>query len=212
MRTGGDQMTHPLRLTSARCAIVTMEMQRGVVGDVSSIPQLARAVAEGDVIGRAAALCDASRSLGVPIIHCLAGFRGDRAGTPLNAPLIRALLREPTHLLLGSPAVSLVPELGPEPTDLTSLRMHGVSPFGGTGLDGDLRALGASTIIVAGVSVNLGVVGLAIEAVNLGYEVVIARDAVAGVDQDYVDAVMDQTLRLIARIADVDDIITALGG
>src|SRR5690349_8006348 len=103
-----------------------MEMQRGVIGDLSSIPDLAAAVEADDVIPHTVRLIDAARGLGVPVVHCLAGFRGDRAGTPLNAPLIRALLREQTHLLLGTPAVDLVPELGPEPSDLTSLRRHGV--------------------------------------------------------------------------------------
>ena len=37
-----------------------------------------------------------------------------------------------------------------------------------------------TTVVATGVSVNLGVLGLAIEACNLGYQVVVPRDAVAG--------------------------------
>jgi len=204
-------MTTPLKLNPARCAVVTMELQRGVVGDLSTIPDLAAAVERDDVIASTARLLDAARSVGVPVVHCLAGFRGDRAGTPLNAPLVRSLLREPTHLLIGTPAVELVPELGPEPSDLTTMRTHGVSPFGGTGLDGDLRALGAQTLVAVGVSVNLGIPGLAIEAVNLGYEVVIPRDAVTGVGDEYVEDVVANTLRLVARMSSVDAVVTAWG-
>jgi nicotinamidase-related amidase len=189
-----------------------MEMQRGVIGDLSSIPDLAAAVTNDGIVKQTAALLDAARSVGVSVVHCLAGFRGDRAGTPLNAPLVRAMLRDPNHLLIGSPAVELIPELGPEPSDLTSMRMHGVSPFGGTDLDGLLRNMEVHTLVVAGVSVNLGIMGLAIEAVNLGYEVVIARDAVTGVGSEYVEDVVANTLRLIAHIATVEDIVAAWGG
>ena len=54
--------------------------------------------------------------------------------------------------------------------------------------------------MATGVSVNLGVLGLAIEAVNLGYQVVVPRDAVAGLPQDYADAVLDNTFPLISTL------------
>jgi nicotinamidase-related amidase len=202
-------MNANLRINPARAAVLTMEMQRGVVGDMSTIPDLADAVASEGIIKNTAKVLDVARSVGVPVVHCLAGFRGDRAGTPLNAPLIKAMLRDPNHLLIGTPATEVVPELWSEPSDLTSIRMHGVSPFGGTDLDGLLRNMEVHTLVVTGVSVNLGIVGLAIEAVNLGYEVVIARDAVTGVGSEYVEDVIANTLRLIARIASVDDVISA---
>jgi nicotinamidase-related amidase len=202
-------MNTNLRINPARAAVLTMEMQRGVVGDMSTIPGLADVVASERIIKNTATLLDAARSVGVPVVHCLAGFRGDRAGTPLNAPLIKAMLRDPNHLLIGTPATEVVPELWSEPSDLTSMRMHGVSPFGGTDLDGLLRNMEVHTLVVTGVSVNLGIVGLAIEAVNLGYEVVIVRDAVTGVGSEYVEDVFANTLRLIARIVHVDDVIGA---
>jgi nicotinamidase-related amidase len=202
-------MNTNLRLNPARAAVLTMEMQRGVVGDMSTISDLADVVASEGIIKSTVRLLDAARSVGVPVVHCLAGFRGDRAGTPLNAPLIRAMLRDPNHLLIGTPATEIVPELWSEPSDLTSLRMHGVSPFGGTDLDGLLRNMEVHTLVVTGVSVNLGIIGLAIEAVNLGYEVLVVRDAVTGVGSEYVEDVFANTLRLIARVANVDDVIGA---
>jgi nicotinamidase-related amidase len=202
-------MNTNIRINPARAAVLTMEMQRGVVGDMSTIPELADVVASESIIKNTATVLDAARSVGVPVVHCLAGFRGDRAGTPLNAPLIKAMLRDPNHLLIGTPATEIVPELWSEPSDLMSMRMHGVSPFGGTDLDGLLRNMEVHTLVVTGVSVNLGIVGLAIEAVNLGYEVVIVRDAVTGVGSEYVEDVFANTLRLIAQIATVDDVIGA---
>ncbi len=72
-----------------------------------------------------------------------------------------------------------------------------------------LRNLGVTTVVATGVSVNLGILGLAIEAVNLGYRVVVATDAVAGVPRDYADAVMRNTIALLATRATVDEIARA---
>jgi nicotinamidase-related amidase len=147
----------------------------------------------------------------VPVIHCTAEFRADRAGSTVNCQLVAAVLRNPSHLLSGTPATELIEGLGPEPSDLISTRLHGVSPFTGTALDTWLRSLGVRTVVATGVSVNLGVLGLAIEAVNLGYSVVVPRDTVAGLPADYADAVLDQTFPLIAAVTTVDGLLEAWG-
>ena len=88
-----------------------------------------------------------------------------------------------------------------------SRRLHGVSPFTGTSLDTWLRSLGVETVVATGVSVNLGVLGLAIEAVNLGYRVVVPRDTVAGIPAAYADALLDNTFPLITTVTTVDDLL-----
>jgi nicotinamidase-related amidase len=193
-----------------RAAVLTMEIQRGVVGDLSSFPELAAAAREVGLVANTARLLGAARATGVPVVHCTAGFRADRRGSPANAPLIAALLHRPEHLLEDTPAVELVPELHAAPDDLVSHRGHGVSPFTGTTLDPMLRALGVSTVVATGVSLNLGIVGLAVEAVNLGYRVVVVTDAVCGVPRDYADAVTRHTLALVATLATTDDVGAAL--
>ncbi len=199
-------------LADARAAVLTMELQRGVVGDLSSFPELAEAVERERVIANASRLCAEARRNGVPVVHCTAGFRGDRKGSPENAPLISALLRRPEHLLEGTGAVALVPELAAADDDLVSHRRHGVSPFTGTDLDPMLRALGVSTVVATGVSLNLGIVGLCVEAVNLGYDVVVATDAVAGVPRSYAAEVVRHTVGLVARLATVEEIVTVISG
>jgi nicotinamidase-related amidase len=73
-----------------------------------------------------------------------------------------------------------------------------------------LEHLGVRVLVVTGVSVNVGIIGLCIEAVNLGYQVVVASDAVVGVPLDYADAVMENTLSLVAKVSTVDEIVDAL--
>ena len=190
-----------------RCAVLTMEIQRGVVGDLSAFPQLVEAARQVGVVPNTAKLLAGARSHGIPVIHCTAEFRADRAGSMVNSPLIAAMVRNPDHLLVGTPPTELIHELGPEPADLVSARLHGVSPFTGTSLDSWLRSLGVDTVVATGVSVNLGVLGLAIEAVNLGYRVVVPRDAVAGVPPEYADAVLDNTFPLVTTLTTVDELL-----
>jgi len=194
-----------------RAAVLTMELQRGVVGYLSSFPALADEVVRMGVVAHTARLLKAARRSGVPVVHCTAGFRGDRLGSPSNTPLMTAVLRRPEHLLEETDAVELMAELGAEDADLVSHRRHGVSPFVGTSLDPTLRALGVTTVIGTGVSLNLGIIGLAVEAVDLGYSVVVATDAVAGIPADYGADVLRHTLGLVATLATVDDIAGAFG-
>lgn len=197
------------RLVAARhTAVVTMEVQRGVVGDLSTIPALADSARSCNLVGSIERLLGSARAAGAAVVHCTAEFRADRASTPRNAPIITALLRRPDHLLEGSAAVELVEEMGPEPTDHVCSRRHGVSPFGGTSLDATLRGLGISTVVATGVSLNLGIPGLAIEAVNLGYTVVVPEDAVCGVPEDYGRTVLENTVALVATITTVDELIS----
>jgi len=194
-----------------RCAVLTMEIQRGVVGDLSSFPQLAEAARRVGVVPNTARLLTAARGLRVPVVHCTAEFRADRAGSTVNCQLIAAMVRNPNHLLVGTAPTELIHDLGPGEGDLVSSRLHGVSPFTGTALDTWLRSLGVETVVATGVSVNLGVLGLAIEAVNLGYRVVVPRDTVAGIPGEYADAVLDNTFPLIATLTTVDELLEAWG-
>lgn len=190
-------------------AVLTMELQEGVVGDSSQIPAIAEEVAARGVVARAAALVRAARDAGARVVHCTAEFRADRAGSRDNAPLLHVLAKRGPQPLAGTPAAAVVAALGPEPTDLISARTHGLTPFPGTGLDQLLRNLGVRTILATGVSLNIGVTGLVMVAVDLGYDVVVVTDAVAGVPREYADAVLEHTIAPLATRATADEVVAA---
>ena len=193
-------------LDPATTAVLTMELQRGVVGDRAALPALAAAVATAHVVERAATVVRAARAAGAHVVHCVAEFRPDRAGSAENAPLLRALARGEPNLLVGTESVELVPELGPQPTDLVEARLHGLSPFPGTSLDQTLRNLGVRTVVATGVSVNIGILGLVLVAVDLGYRCVVVTDAVAGVPREYADAVLQHTLAPLATLVTTEQV------
>jgi nicotinamidase-related amidase len=188
-------------------ALVTQEAQQGVIGPEAVLPELA-AVAGEQMIPNGGRLTKAARAAGVPVVHCVAARREDGQGSNLNARLFMAMRRMPP-MLPGSPAAQVVPELGPEPSDLVLTRLHGVGPMGGTDLDAILRNLGVTTVVGIGVSVNVGMQDFVFDAVNAGYQFVLPRDAVAGVPKEYADAVIDNTLSLLATVTTTDELLGA---
>jgi nicotinamidase-related amidase len=191
----------------AATAVVTMEMQRGVVGDLATIAALRDAAERQDLVPKVAQLCQGARSSGAHVVHATVSWREDRAGTSLNTPLTRALAKNPAQMLDGTAAVELVDELDGFPSDLASHRHHGLTPFTGTDLDALLRACGIRTVVAAGVSLNVGVIGLCLGAADLGYEVVLPTDAVCGVPEDYAGAVIEHTLSTVTTRTTVDELL-----
>jgi nicotinamidase-related amidase len=189
-------------------ALVTQECQRGVMGDLSALPELAEAAA-GGVTKNIARLVEGARQAGVPVIHCIAERREDSLGANRNARLFQYMARVDRPLHPGSEAAQIIPQISIADTDLILSRLHGLSPFHGTELDFLLRNLGVQTLVGVGVSVNVAITNLAFDAVNSSYQVVIPRDAVAGFPAEYVDAVFENTLAAISTPTTTDALLTA---
>lgn len=202
MTTGLDELIDP-----GSTAIVAMEVKRGSMGDLAVDYPLADAARAQGLLDALHRLFTAGRAAGATVVHCLSAFRPDGAGTARNAPLLAWGTRRNADLLLGSPQAEPALELGQVEADLVSVRTHGVSPFSGTELDAMLRAERIENLVVCGGSLNVGVLGTCIEAVNLGYRLVVPRDGVVGVPTDYVDAVLEHTIRLLATVTTVDEIV-----
>ena len=190
-------------------ALVLQEVQNGVVGVPSVLPALAEAAASVDLVANCARLARAARDAGVPVLHCTAETRADGLGANHNARLFMGVKKSPVRLSPGSAAVQPPDEVGVDAADIVLPRYHGLGPMTGTQLDPILRNFGATTIVGVGVSVNIGMTNLAMDAVNRGYQVVMPRDAIAGVPADYARAVIDNTLSLIATITTTEEILAA---
>ena len=198
-------------LDPAHTALVTCEMQRGIIGDRAELRELADEVDARGVIATSAALARAARAARVLVVHALISFRHDLRGTAVNNPLLGRMTQNPRMIREGTPEAELVPELGPEPLDLVSVRHHGMSPFGGTSLDSWLRNEGVTTIVPVGVSVNEAIFGLCIEAANLGYLIVLPIDAIAGHPRQYADDVVRHSLSLMCNLTDAATVLARWG-
>jgi len=194
----------------AHTVLVTQECQNGVIGEHAALPQLAE-IARKEMIPNGGRLAAAARAAGITVVHCVAARRDDGKGSNANARLFVGILKNAVPLLPGSSAVEVVPEIGVAPEDVVLTRLHGVGPMGGTDLDAVLRNLGATTVVGIGVSVNVGMLDFAFDAVNAGYQFVMPRDAVAGIPEDYATAVLDNTLALVATLCTTDDLVGIWG-
>jgi nicotinamidase-related amidase len=201
-------------LDPATTAVLTMELQEGTVGDHVVLPALRDEVVRTGMLDVVRQVCDAARSAGVRVVHCTHESRADGAGSALNCAIFAVydrMRREqgsaPTQS--GTPGAQLVPGLL-DPRDVVVPRITGMTPFTSTALDQILRNLGVRTVVATGVSVNLGVMGMALTALDLGYQVVVVRDAVAGVPAEYAQAVLDNSLPLISTVTTSEELIGVL--
>ena len=186
-------------------AIVTQECQGAVMGPNAGLAVLA-AEARREALPSIVRLLPAARAADVRIVHCLVQRRPDGLGSNHNARLF-AGAGKGVDVTPGSEGATLLPELGPAPEDLVLTRWHGIGPMGGTDLDAVLRNLGVSTIVAVGVSLNVAIPNLVMDAINRGYRVVLPRDAVAGYPAEYGTAVIENSLSLLATVTTTDELL-----
>lgn len=194
--------------------IITMELQKGIVGDEGILPALPIAVREAGMLAVVGRVCAEARSKGVRIVHQTMRSRPDGLGQAINCKIFAVGAKrraevghEPTDI--GQPGAELVDEIDVQPTDIEVPRMHGMTPFTGTELDAVVRNLGTKTVVFMGVSLNLGIMGGALSALDHGYQVVIVRDAVIGVPKEYGEAVLANSLSMIATIVTSEELLAA---
>lgn len=188
--------------------LILQECQKGVIGDLSNLPDMA-AAAKVEMIPNVARLAEAAREAGVRVIHATAAHPADMWGANTNARVFLGVRKSPVKLIHGTEAVEPLDEIGVGPNDIVMFRQHGLSPFEGTELDSLLRNERIRTVIVVGVSINVAIINVTFDAVNKAYEVVIPRDAVTGTPLEYVDQVFANTLGYVATLTTTDDVIGA---
>jgi biuret amidohydrolase len=197
-------------LDPSTTAVLTMELQNGVVGEGALMRALVDELQGSGTLDAVKRLCVGARDAGARVVHCTVVARADGAGSTENCKIFAMSARRrrehgSTATDIGSPGAELIDGLE-DPRDIVVPRMHGMTPFTSTSLDQILRNLGVRTVVATGVSVNLGVFGMALTALDLGYQVVIPTDAVAGVPREYADAVLEHSLSLIATLTDTDEV------
>jgi nicotinamidase-related amidase len=198
-------------LEPSTTAVLTMELQKGVVGEGALFGALVDELQRAGTLDTVKRLCVGARDAGASVVHCTVEARPDGAGSSENCKIFamsakRRREQGSTPTDIGSPGVELIDGLE-DPRDIVVPRLHGMTPFTSTSLDQILRNLGMRTVVATGVSINLGVFGMALTALDLGYQVVIPTDAVAGVPREYAAAVLEHSLSLIATLTTTDELL-----
>ena len=166
-------------------------------------------VAEHD-LGRAALIAAAKRLLagarahGVPVVSVRIAFRPDYAEIIANAEIWRRVVAGRV-MIEGSWGAAFHEGLGPGPGEFVVT--HGRNnAFFASPLESVVRRLGASRLVMAGVSTSYVVESTARYASDVGYEVVIAADACSAATQEAHRASL-AALAMLAEVTTVDKVI-----
>jgi nicotinamidase-related amidase len=188
----------------AATAVLCVECQNGVLGTDPVFPGLASD--NPDLVPTLQRLLDAARTTGARVMH--ATYEGALGGTQTGTALLWRMLSPATAgWAPGNNPTQVVPELL-APTDFVLPRHHGLFPTFGTELLPVLDNLGVTTIVLAGVSLNLALPATAAHITQSGFRLVVPRDAVGGTPRSYAQQVLDNSISLLGRLTTVDDVIS----
>jgi nicotinamidase-related amidase len=188
-----------LHLDPKKTALVLIDLQNGVVARTTTPYSSAEVVQKGNQLARA------FRAKGATVVYVredMGNFLALPADEPSRAP--------------GSPAPSamaseLAPDAGFEPGDLLITKRHW-GAFAGTELEQALRQRGIDTVVLGGISTNVGVESTARQGTGLGFAFVIVEDACAtSMGEEAQRFAFEKIFPRLAKVRKKNEVIAGLG-
>ena len=180
-------MKAALSIEPARCAVVTIDCQRGNLDPtIASLPVPATECTR--VLAGLNRLIACVRAQAIPVIHIDTVYEPSLLGTH---PFERAMLEAKQsftphaqsdfsrHKSPGSPEAALMPELDVRAEDYRISSKRTFDGFYGTQLEILLRSLDVDTLLLGGCNTNTCVLATAFGAYVRGFKVVVLSDCVA---------------------------------
>jgi nicotinamidase-related amidase len=191
--------TSALSIDPKTTALVLIDLQYGIV-EMNVQPQTGE-----QVVGRARQLAQAFRAAKMPVVLVTVGTSPD--GGDALAPT----LDSPPPAAAAKPAnwSTIVAELDPQPADIKIVKRQW-GAFYGTDLDLQLRRRGIRTIVLAGISTNVGVESTARDAFERGYDQIFVSDAMASPSAEAHAITLKVTFPRIGRTRTTDEVLEAL--
>jgi nicotinamidase-related amidase len=155
----------PVTTLDPKAALIVIDLQKGILSYPTVHPI-------GEVLKHAAALAEAFRRHHLPVV--LVNVKG---GAPGRTEHTRNLGKLPPDF------ADLLPELNQQPQD-HAVTKRAWGAFTNTGLDEHLRKLGATQVVIVGVSTSMGVESTARHAYENGFHVTLALDAMTDTNPD----------------------------
>jgi nicotinamidase-related amidase len=185
-------------LDRGKTAFVSIDLQKGITSFAGS-PN-----SSSDVIRNAARLAETFRKNGAPVVLVNVSSKdGKDMLSPLSDQQGWRSSDRPKDW------AELVPELNRQENDICiTKRQWGA--FYGTELDLQLRRRKIDTIVICGISTNIGVETTVREAYQHGYNIVVASDACTAQTAEEHDHSIKYIFPRIARVRTTDEILAAL--
>ena len=192
-------------LEPSQSALIVFECQENLLGPQSMLPGLAASAQKAELLRHIQLVLEAGRRVGVPVFFCTARTRSDGLGGA-RTPLMDRLGERAPDIDAQPVDTSVVEEIAPEEGDVVIERSHGLSAFHETSLDPFLRSLATRTVVLMGISLNIGIFGTALEAVNRGLRVVLPRDCTVSDPPEYAEAILRYSIRHLAYLSESAEI------
>lgn len=192
--------TPTLTLDRQHTALLIMDYQNSMVANVADrYPGL---------LDRAGDVLAAARAAGLPIIYVVVQFR---EGYPEVSPRNRSFsaLRESGRLLAGSPGAEIHEQVAPRDGEVVVAKRR-VGAFSTTDLETILRAQGATTLILCGISTSGVVLSTVRWAADMDYELFVVEDCCADGDDEVHRILTQKIFQRQASVVSAQDIIGAL--
>ena len=184
-------------LKASKTALVVIDLQHGL----KVLPVAPRSFDE--VVERTAHLADTFRQKGSHVIWVRVDLHNFRQ-LVVDQPMI-----DPAAPPMPPEFVEIVPEVGKlESEILITKRFWGA--FDTTGLEAELRKRGVETIVLCGISTDIGVESTARSAATLGFNVVVVEDASSARSvETHVNAI-ERIFPFLGRVRSASEVETAL--
>ena len=189
-----------LHIDPKTSALVLIDLQYGIVG-MNVFPR-----SSAEVISNASKLVQAFRKHHATVVLVSVG------NLPDAHDLLNPITDAPALSIASRPAnfSTLVTELDVQPSDLLiTKRQWGA--FYGTELDSQLRRRGIKTIVLGGISTNVGVESTARDAYERNFEHVFVEDAMASPSLEAHQGTLKYTFPRLGRTRTTQAVIDALG-
>jgi nicotinamidase-related amidase len=185
-------------------ALLFVECQRGVIGDLSVLPALAEAARPA--VAAMGKLATGARTAGVQVVHLTYLPLADGRSASRRSPLMRATASN-AEWDAAHPAMEIVPDIGRGPNDLVLPRHQGISPVHRTEVLSVLRNMGVDQVAVAGVSTNLAILLTAVGAADEDFAVTVPTDACVGTPPEHHASMLRHSLAFVARLVTTDQLL-----
>ncbi|KQN52385.1 hydrolase [Serratia sp. Leaf50] len=187
-----------MKLDPKTTALVVIDLQKGI------LPYAGGPHSAQQVLDKATELKTRFNTLGAPVFMVRVGW---------SATFDEAL-KQPVDA--SAPAASLPDNWWefPEQLNVTDKDLQVVKrqwgAFYGTDLELQLRRRGIKTVVLCGISTNIGVESTARNAWELGFELVIAEDACSAHNNDHHQSSVQFIFPRISRVRSTEEILAAI--
>src|ERR1700759_5537619 len=184
------------QLDPKKTALVRIDLQNAIVG-MNPAPH-----SSAQVVENSRKLADAFRVHGAPVVYVrvdLNDFMKLAVDQPHN------LGKKP----LPAAAAEITPSAGFQHGDILVTKRHW-GAFAGTDLEQQLKSRGIDTVVLTGISTNVGVESTARQGTGLGFAFVLVEDACSAQSAEHHRFAFEHIFPRLTRVRTTDEVLAAL--